>query len=78
LAGAFGSVAIVTGSAQLASLAGRARFAFQALASQSVAPIRRPDFLVAAAVARLAESAGHQRITVVTVSAPEPAATPKN
>jgi hypothetical protein len=71
LAGALGGVAVVTGSAQLARLAGRARFAFEALASQSVAPVRRPDFVVAAAVARLAESAGHQRVAVVTVSAPE-------
>jgi hypothetical protein len=70
LAGAFRSVAIVTGSAQLARMTSRPCFAFKALTSESVAPIRRPDFVIAAAVARLAKTSGHQRITIVTVSAP--------
>lgn len=37
--GAFGSVAIVTGGAQLARLASCARFALEALTCQPVAPI---------------------------------------
>lgn len=55
---AFSCVAIVTGGAQLARMAGRARFALETLTCQPVAPIGCAHFVITTAVTRLTETAG--------------------